>query len=757
MAINAIANHTGGKGTDTAGFAFANEKSSIGAAHNTNTHNTHAGDWTDSGMYWGAGLLFNEEKNGSGTWMPSTQTRYQFWISTMYDDGAQESAPQRMAMYGAEQLIPDYTSTDLDVGGDGNSSAANILYDNNSLFIKHGFAVGQTIAISGDADASNVKATAYIDVLTAQEMTITVSEGGGVSNMGTGRDGASNIRIKGHEDCAYNNEDGSSGNFAGDNSNFNFSKADSELYFCDGGQLGAELDKYGTVGLNVAVHLKPVIKIQRGLHSATGSNDNVYVFGCQGTAITDTLLAYEGSANLEGNARISGVRYYWASSEDGYGTKWLLFDCDFAKGTKSYGITSSVSDVGSGGESGYAQWQAAQVDTDYSDQAHYIVPNWNTGNKFAHPPRFIDYFTLNGHEPDDITKLDNFRCVVIANQRAYAGNFTQDGIRYPDRMIKSPPGQFDKFPASRFIDVVIDDGDEIIHLATYADRVLQFKRKTLYIINISDDREFLEATYKFKGVEKASQVTTIDTGVAWANRHGVYFYDGKAIHSLFEQQGNKVIDVNEYNTTFLSSTNMYPMIGYIQDKKQLIIAQDDDADGSGDVYIYDMPTASWSMGKSKIADSIKTNFINDWNGDLIYYDYAGNDGSPDGSMKQWSSTPTASSNFKLATRDIDFGYPGLRKKVYKVYIAYKGDASAVVVKYGINGETDVDDMYQFNSDNTPLSNQTDLESWHLAELIPTTKGQANNIHSFRIDMSGTAAANFEINDITIVYRMKGVK
>jgi hypothetical protein len=115
----------------------------------------------------------------------------------------------------------------------------------------------------------------------------------------------------------------------------------------------------------------------------------------------------------------------------------------------------------------------------------------------------------------------------------------------------------------------------------------------------------------------------------------------------------------------------------------------------------------------------------------------------------------------LLTKDIDFGQPGQKKNVYKVYISYKGDADSIVTKYSVNGDSDT--LYQFNSDNTPLSDQTDLSKWHTATLIPSTASQAKNIYSFQLHMGspatnstdGSVDSDFEINDITIVYRLKG--
>ena len=56
-----------------------------------------------------------------------------------------------------------------------------------------------------------------------------------------------------------------------------------------------------------------------------------------------------------------------------------------------------------------------------------------------------------------------------------------------------------------------------------------------------------------------------------------------------------------------------------------------------------------------------------------------------------------------------------------------------------------------------FSSSENLESWHLAELKPGTSSQANNIYSFQLVLDGTSAADFEINDVSIVYRSKNIK
>ena len=49
----------------------------------------------------------------------------------------------------------------------------------------------------------------------------------------------------------------------------------------------------------------------------------------------------------------------------------------------------------------------------------------------------------------------------------------------------------------------------------------------------------------------------------------------------------------------------------------------------------------------------------------------------------------------------------------------------------------------------------DTTEWINAELKPATS--INNVYSFQLHFGGTAGSDFEINDISIVYRIKSVK
>ena len=101
-------------------------------------------------------------------------------------------------------------------------------------------------------------------------------------------------------------------------------------------------------------------------------------------------------------------------------------------------------------------------------------------------------------------------------------------------MLKSPIGKIPLLPSTNFIDVAINDGDDIISLQFYKDKILQFKKEKLFVINTSEDYEYLEDTIDNVGIAQESQVTRTPYGIVWINSRGCYLYDGSKINYLTE-------------------------------------------------------------------------------------------------------------------------------------------------------------------------------------------------------------------------------
>tara|TARA_R100000234_G_scaffold50355_1_gene30177 strand:+ start:987 stop:3938 length:2952 start_codon:yes stop_codon:yes gene_type:complete len=491
----------------------------------------------------------------------------------------------------------------------------------------------------------------------------------------------------------------------------------------------------------------------------TGSEpDNVNSINVAGSNLLfnfDTYICSNVSAgNAYGfNKRISGSRLYWKVEEnDNY---FLIGQLDF---------------IGKG-----FKW-TPEADTNSYDMSNTTDTTAPILSKTAiikgispDSANIVDTFkSINGFS-SEVDSLDAFyKTAVVHGRRAYIGNIKQTSSgslkTHPDRILKSQINRFDTFPEGMGgVDVVIRDGENIVKLEAYADRILQFKEHSLYIINVSETVDFLEDTYRNKGCAFDYHVTKTDMGICWFNDHGVYLYDGKNVNDLLEKDGMRLINEDDWSTFIKDGTDDTDMssalIGYIPKKKQILIKNE-----NNDVYVYDFVLRAWTTGSSKITESTAmTNFALDADQNLFYID------NTTTVRKTWQSSPQSTTALIYQTPDIDFGQPSVRKKIYRIRISYKGDADNLVIKYGVNGDTDA--PYDFEGTNSstgrptgstassskPLHDKTDLTTWHHAELKPDVSSEANNVYSFQLHMTGQVDSDFEVNDITIIYRMKNVR
>ena len=461
----------------------------------------------------------------------------------------------------------------------------------------------------------------------------------------------------------------------------------------------------------------------------------------------DAYIVPSLSGGYQLNKRISGARIYWKTEEnDNY---FLLGELDFI-------------------DNGF-KWlpEADLLAVDLSDSSHSgTFLTYTTIAKGISPEssNIVDTFkSINGFS-SEVKSLDaKYKTAVVQGRRTYIGNIKRpDGKTYPDRIVKSQVNRFDTFPEGMgVVDVAIRDGENIVKLEAFADRILQFKENSLYIINVSENIDFLEDTYRNRGCAFDYHVTKTDIGIAWFNIHGVYLYNGKEVSELLVKEGIRAISESDWEAFITDATDdpdtSSAMIGYIPKKKQILIKNE-----NNDVYIYDFVLRAWTTGSGRITESTAmTNFALDADQNLFYVD------NTTTVRKTWQPSPQSTTNFIYKTPDIDFGQPSVRKKVYRVRISYKGDADTLTVGYSVNGDTNTIVDFEGtdsttgkpsgSTDTTPLHDKTDLTVWHHAELKPDTSSEANNIYSFQLHMSGTVDSDFEINDISIIYRMKSVK
>tara|TARA_X000000368_G_scaffold162619_1_gene128204 strand:+ start:2135 stop:3304 length:1170 start_codon:yes stop_codon:yes gene_type:complete len=377
---------------------------------------------------------------------------------------------------------------------------------------------------------------------------------------------------------------------------------------------------------------------------------------------------------------------------------------------------------------------------------------YHLGNLFIFPPvqnrKYVDV---------NLIKKIQWKTSALINRRAYVANVKivdKDNTShiFTDSIFKSKSNKFDVFTMDRRIDVAVGDGEEIVKLIGYADRLLQFKQNTLHIINVSGQAEYLEATHKYKGVSNPNQVCETDFGIAWCNNNGVYFYNGETVTDLFIKSGIKVISQEKWDAFYNDSNET--MIGYSPAEKQLVLFQD--VTNGDDVMVYDMITTSWVEGGGRTENKEKTNFVNIWDGRLAF-GYENSAGAT--TISPWNPSPTrAITPFAMETKNHNFGTQA-NKKVTKVYITLKGtNPTNIVPKFSVDGGA-FSGVFKDTSGNNITNIAGPGNTWTEIEML--TDGNANNVKSFAVRLeevsSQSVVSDIQINDITIVYRTKSVK
>ena len=192
-----------------------------------------------------------------------------------------------------------------------------------------------------------------------------------------------------------------------------------------------------------------------------------------------------GVNNMTWNQRINGFKIYMRDVTDGDSSgEWRLFSrVNIDKGT--YAILAS-------------------------DDSEIILTqhsSWSSNGRgstslegTAIRNRPIDTYLSENFFTEDTVIDAKYKASEVVGRKTYIGNIHQRGRTYPDRMIATPVNKFDTFPETHYIDVEIGDGDAIVALKSYGDRLLQFKKNKVFVFNVGGDSEVLESEHSNAGI-----------------------------------------------------------------------------------------------------------------------------------------------------------------------------------------------------------------------------------------------------------------
>ena len=315
-----------------------------------------------------------------------------------------------------------------------------------------------------------------------------------------------------------------------------------------------------------------------------------------------------------------------------------------------------------------------------------------------------------------------------------------------DRIQYTPVRKYDTFPQTYYLDVGTNDGDAIVKIIEFSDRLFVYKKNKLFIINIasgSDAGWYVEGEFENRGISHPAAVCKSDLGLVWVNENGMFSFSD-TISTL-----SGAIDEDTWATNIVG-TNC--AVGFIPKKNQILVIGDSTSTVNKG-YIYDIATKSFVNIDiaNTLVDKKTTNLVT-YNQELVCMELttgttAGAGGNDVYTVKRFNTSPQAQT-IDIQTGEIDLGEPSVDKKFYSVYVTHK-NADSLVITGGFEGAA-------------PTTNIFDSNTFSTSDDMVTTKfqvasGSRVKKKSLQIKIAGNAQADFEIQDIAIVYRSRGVR
>ena len=366
------------------------------------------------------------------------------------------------------------------------------------------------------------------------------------------------------------------------------------------------------------------------------------------------------------------------------------------------------------------------------------------------------YSTINGFAPNEhaIHFYDaayGYKTAVVANQRAFVGNVKYvDAVGKTkvmgDRIQYSPTLKYDTFPQTYFIDIGANDGDEIVKILEFKDRLFVYKKNKLFIINISSNTDagwYLEGEFLNRGVTSPNAVVKTDLGIMWANEHGLFAFS-RGIQKLSEPIQEKTWRTN-LNTSRMS-------IGFIPKRNQIIVNKDTASMVSGG-YLYDLQTKSFVnidednvLSTGGVLDNRPISNYILLNNELCTFVDDTVNGTTNNKLLFFDVDTLSAQTIDIKTAEITSGLESVDKKYYSVYVTYQNNGSGLQLKAKYN-DTSFADIFTTSN----LLNSSSLITQEYVITTPIFK------KSIQLQIVGATATDFQLQDITIITRPKGVR
>ena len=497
---------------------------------------------------------------------------------------------------------------------------------------------------------------------------------------------------------------------------------------------------------------------------------------------------FPGKGFVSWNSRVTGFRIWMSSEIDANSTSTpnpiLAVECSFLDNTYTMFGTSEIN---------------------YTSSRIQYMPSYLRSQGFTQLDAMpsITFDSLHAYFANE-ELYSSYKTSDIIGSYQYIGNVKINGISKPDRIIRSEEFGFDIFPENNFLSIAPNDGDTITAIKSFGSELVVFKKDKVFVIGCdTPGEETFEGEWPGVGILNPCQACKTEFGVVWINGSGLYVYDGSDVKSLsMEKMPANKLGINTSRDFVALDEGNIPIIGYSPLDKKIIYSIEQN---NNNFMMYDTTKESFqpSLGtyayNSSGIEDVTTNFINvtsiyDRKNYLLYGTKHIN-ANPDDEiiyLRHYVDDPVATKDgrdFLYVSKNFDFGNPTTKKKIYGVYVTYKtaSNSGEAIPVFAINSDAptisrgdfwdatatrfDSTNSYFIGQGSSDLALNSDTKGfnnsswtgrliWRTAYLKPSTS--LNAVYTFQFAITGNSTAggvnaDFQINDVTIIYREKGQK
>ena len=344
--------------------------------------------------------------------------------------------------------------------------------------------------------------------------------------------------------------------------------------------------------------------------------------------------------------------------------------------------------------------------------------------------KLATYNSLTGRASSTTLNEIKWNTSTILNNKAYYANIDttdENGqtARERNQIYYTDPYKLDEIMPTRYFDVGRNDGDEIVKIIAYRNKIFVFKTRNTYVLN---EKHQIERVFTGVGAVHKNAVCETPMGLVCANKQSIHVVNNTSVREL-------TFNIKD---TYQALTLDRPALGYDGIDNELIFVPDNDAPTT---YIMNMDNGSW-IERELAASSNRSNLIINESLRSQYTHYFAGESSNFVRVQEINTGSLYNSTATVRTKRFDFNSPDTQKRLSKVTIVYKASSALTVKVYA-----DTNFLSGSSADATlTFGTQTYLKS--------VSKSFSVVGKTATIEFS-CAASNLEIDSIDIDYSLLG--